>query len=285
MPDTPPCPSGSEQTPQDFIRPGHFSWILEQWKELVAAIRFLSILPIPGAVQLFQIDADETDAKIFSGSVYFPLVGVLLAVMLWLVVFLFGSHVSGLVLAALLVVALVVLTGGLHLDGLMDCCDGLFGGHSREHTLEIMRDSRVGSFGVLGGACILILKFALLASLDLRQLPFALLTILPVARWTMVLAMYAYPGARPSGLGMSFRQTVTRSRVICAFILTLIIAMLAGHIIVGLIILVCGALLTWVIGAYVTSTLGGLTGDTYGAITEIAEVVLLLLFTLLQFWF
>jgi adenosylcobinamide-GDP ribazoletransferase len=284
MSDTPPFWTNPEQTRRASWSPGRDARLLEQWKEFVAAIRFLSIIPIPGATQLFRTDANEADARVFSGSVYFPLVGLVLAVILWLVVLIFGSGVSGLVLAALLVVALVILTGGLHLDGLMDCCDGLFGGRNRKHKLEIMRDSRVGSFGVLGGTCILLLKFALLASLDRQQLPLALLTILPIARWNMVLAMYAYPGARASGLGTSFRQTVTRNRVICASILTLIIAVLAGHIVVGLIVLVCGALLTWAIGAYVTSVLGGLTGDTYGAITEISEVVLLLVLTLLHFW-
>lgn len=288
MSDIPPFQSEPERTFRNSKLSGRDAWLLEQWKELVAAIRFLSILPIPGATQLFRTDASEADGRIFSGSVYFSLVGLLLAVLLWLVALIFGSIVSGLVVAALLVVALIILTGGLHLDGLMDCCDGLFGGRSREEKLEIMRDSRVGSFGVLGGVSILLLKFALLASLDTHQLPLALLMILPLARWNMVLAMYAYPGARSGGLGMAFRQTVTRNRVIYASILTLvitlIIAVLAGHIILGLILFVCGALLTWIIGEYVTSALGGLTGDSYGALTEISEVVLLLLFVLLHVW-
>lgn len=273
-----------EQPQRNSIMPGRDGWLLEQWKEFVAALRFLTILPIPGADQLFRTDASESTDRIFLGSVYFPLVGLLLGLLLWLVVFIFGSVVAGLVLGALLTVVLIILTGGLHLDGLMDCCDGLFGGGSREQKLEIMRDSRVGSFGILGGVGLVLLKFALLASLDVHQLPFALLTILPITRWNMVLAMYAYPGARAGGLGIAFRQTVTRKRVIVASLLTLIIALLAGHIIVGLILLVCGALLTWIISEYITTLLGGLTGDTYGAIAEISEVVLLLLFILLHAW-
>jgi adenosylcobinamide-GDP ribazoletransferase len=280
MSETSPFRSGS----QNPLRPSRGSWLFEQCKELVAAIRFLSTLPVPGATQLFRTSATGGDEKIFLGSVYFPLVGLLLAAILWLIILVFGLHVSGLVLAALLVVALVILTGGLHLDGLMDCCDGLFGGKSRDDKLAIMRDSRVGSFGVLSGVCTLLLKFALLAGLDVQLLPLALLTILPIARWNMVLAMYAFPSARSNGLGAFFRQAVTRRRVICASLLTLIIALLAGHIVVGLILWVSGALITLVVGEWVTHVLGGLTGDTYGAITEISEVVLLLLFTLLHFW-
>lgn len=284
MSDTSPFQARSEYIPREPLRPSRYSWFFEQLKEFVAAIRFLSTLPLPGATQLFRMNATDGDEKIFSGSVYFPLVGLLLAAILWLVELVFGLHVSGLVLAALLVVVLVILTGGLHLDGLMDCCDGVFGGKNRADKLEIMQDSRVGSFGVLGGVCTLLLKFALLASLDVHLLPIALLTILPIARWNMVLAMYAFPGARSSGLGAYFRQTVTRKRVICASLLTLIIALLAGHIVVGLVLWISGALITLVVGEWVTHVLGGLTGDTYGAIAEISEVVLLFLFTLLHFW-
>src|SRR5579859_1066178 len=126
--------------------------LLNQYREFVAALRFLTVLPAPGSALLFE--SDET-APFVIGCEYFPLVGLLLAALLWLLVLLF-SRVPGLALTALLVVALVILTGGLHLDGLMDSCDGLFGGATRERKLEIMRDSRVGSFGVLGALGIIV---------------------------------------------------------------------------------------------------------------------------------
>lgn len=276
MPEIPPFLDARKRP-----EPDRSGWILDQYKELVAAMRFLSTLPIPGSAQLFRTDTG--DARLFLGSAYFPLVGLLLAALLYIFVWLIGSLVSSLVLAALLVVLLVLLTGGLHLDGLMDSCDGLFGGRSPESKLEIMRDSRVGSFGVLGGICILLLKFALLASLNLQLIPLALLTILPISRWTMVQAMYAFPSARAKGLGAAFRQTVTRDRLICAAVLTLIIVWFASHL-VGLMLWFCATLITWLIGRWISSALGGLTGDSYGTLAEVMEVMLLLLFTLLRFW-
>jgi adenosylcobinamide-GDP ribazoletransferase len=186
----------------------------EQYKELVSAVRFLTILPLPDGR---QPTADETVAPPFiMGSGYFPVVGLLLALLLWLLTFIFGAFVPALALAALVVVALVVLTGGLHLDGLMDSCDGLFGGTTRERKLEIMRDSRVGSFGVLGGACLLLLKFAFLASLGAHFLPASLLMALPSARWGMILAVRVFPSARAAGLGASFRSTAARNRLLLA---------------------------------------------------------------------
>ncbi len=248
-------------------------FFLSQYLELVAAVHFLSVLPMPGSIQLF--DKDETAPRLVVGSEYFPLVGLLLAFLLWLLVLILTPLVPQLALAALLVVALVILTGGLHLDGLMDSCDGLFGGSTRERKLEIMRDSHVGSFGVLGGACILLLKFALFASLRVNALPLALLLVLPSARWSMVLAVRVFPSARPTGLGAAFHQAVTTEQLLLAGIIALAIVLLAGQFI-GLIVWATVTIITLVLGFCITRIIGGLTGDNFGAIEEIAEVVALL---------
>ena len=199
--------------------------LLNQYREFVAALRFLSVLPAPGSTLLFE--SDETEPFLVIGCEYFPLVGLLLAALLWLLVLILTPLVPQLALAALLVVGLVLLTGGLHLDGLMDTCDGLLGGSTRERKLEIMRDSRVGSFGVLGGACILLLKFALLASVSIHALPLALLLALPSARWAMVLALRIFPSARPTGLGAAFHQVITTEGVLLAGIMAVAIVLLA----------------------------------------------------------
>src|SRR5579859_2949961 len=199
--------------------------LLNQYREFVAALRFLTVLPAPGSALLFE--SDET-APFVIGCEYFPLVGLLLAALLWLLVLLF-SRVPGLALTALLVVALVILTGGLHLDGLMDSCDGLFGGATRERKLEIMRDSRVGSFGVLGALCILLLKFALLASIPVSSLPLALLLALPLARWSMALALHVNPPARSTGLGAAYHHAITTRRMLITGLISLAIALIFGH--------------------------------------------------------
>src|SRR6266699_4901176 len=255
------------------------SEFLSQYMELVAAVRFLSVLPMPGRMQ--SLEKDETAPHLAVGSTYFPLVGLLLACLLWILVLLLTPLVPQLVLAALLVVALVILTGGLHLDGLMDSCDGLFGGSTRERKLEIMRDSRVGSFGVLGGACILLLKFALFASVSVHVLPLALLVVLPSARWTMVLALRVFPSARSTGLGAAFQQAVTTERFLLTGIVSLAIALVAGQLI-GLIVWVTVSVTTLVLGLWITRSIGGLTGDSYGAIAEVEEVVALLVLVLVR---
>jgi adenosylcobinamide-GDP ribazoletransferase len=196
-------------------------------------------------------------------------------------VLVFTPLVPQLALAGLLVVALVLLTGGLHVDGLMDTCDGLFGGATRERKLEIMRDSRVGSFGVLAGACVLLLKFAFFASLREHSLPLALLVILPSARWAMVLALCIFPSARSTGLGAAFHQAVTTERLVLASIVALTIVLIAGQWI-GLIVWATTSATTLMLGFWITRNLGGLTGDSYGAIEEVVEVVALLVLVIVR---
>ncbi len=255
------------------------SAFLSQYMEFAAAVRFLSLLPVPGSTQLFN--KDEVAPRLVVGCEYFPLVGLLLALLLWLLVLILTPLVPQLVLAALLVAALVILTGGLHLDGLMDSCDGLFGGSTRERKLEIMRDSQIGSFGALGAMCILLLKFALFASGSARFLPLALLITLPSARWAMVLALRVFPSARPSGLGAAFHQAVTTKRLLLAGIVALAIVLIAGQFL-GLIVWMTVSVTSLILGLWITRSIGGLTGDSYGAIEEVAEGVALLLLVMLR---
>jgi adenosylcobinamide-GDP ribazoletransferase len=244
----------------------------DQYREFVAALRFLSTLMLPGTAHLF--DKDEIGERVIIGSAYFPVIGLLFALLLWLLILILSPVASPLVLAALVLIVEVILTGGLHLDGLMDSCDGLFGGKTRERKLEIMRDSRVGSFGVLGGVGLLILKFACFASLSVHALPFVLLMVLPTARWCMVLALHVFPSARTTGLGPLFRQAVTVQHLLIAGSIALLIAIIGGRLMgIGLWIIAAG--ITFALGTWITRQLGGLTGDSYGAIEEVVEVTTL----------
>jgi adenosylcobinamide-GDP ribazoletransferase len=242
-------------------------------------MRFLTVFPLPGSTQVF--DKKETAPSLLIGCEYFPLVGLLLALLLWLFVLILAPLVPQLVFASLLVVALVILTGGLHLDGLMDSCDGLFGGGTRAHKLEIMRDSRVGSFGVLGATCFLLLKFTLFGSIASHSLPFVLLIALPSARWAMVLMLRIFPAARPSGLGAAFHQAVTTERMLVAGIVALAIMLIAGQLI-GLLVWIAVTVAALLMGFWIYKSIGGLTGDSYGAIEEVAEVVALLVLVMIR---
>jgi adenosylcobinamide-GDP ribazoletransferase len=162
----------------------------------------------------------------------------------------------------------------------MDTCDGLIGGHNAQQRLNIMRDSHVGSYGVLGGVCVVLLKVGALGAVPNSARVLALLLTPMLGRWSLVLAAALFPPARPSGLGAAFRAGITPPRLAVAAVTCVLAAWALGGV-VGPFALVASCLATWLLGRAITAMIPGLTGDTYGAIAEVTEVVTLFLLALL----
>ena len=185
--------------------------------------------------------------------------------------------------AAFLVAALVIITRALHLDGLMDICDGVFGGFTPERRLEIMKDSRVGAFGVAGGVTVLLLKYAALVSLLTILEPgkeWALLLFPAISRWTMVVLLGAFPYVRSQGLGSPFHGSGIKVSTSVAGLSMLAAALLLGGF-AGLGLLLGATAVAWLMGWGLAKSLGGLTGDAYGAANEIIEMTVIIIATAL----
>lgn len=202
---------------------------------------------------------------------YFPLVGLAIGLVLAGLNYALSLVLPASAVNALLIVAMAVLSGVLHLDGVVDTCDGLAGHGTNEQRLERMRDSRAGGFGVIGVALLLLVKYAALNSVPQGTMTFTLLLAPAVSRWAMVYAVFAFPYARPSGLGSAFKQATGWRQLLMA---TVIAAAVAAWLFMfkGLAVLLIVWILTLAIGLYLKRKLGGLTGDTYGAINEVIEV-------------
>jgi adenosylcobinamide-GDP ribazoletransferase len=219
--------------------------------------------------------------EIGRSSLFFPMVGGIVGG--WLVGVYYLSAAlwkEPMLLTACTLVGWITITGGLHLEGLMDSCDGLFCGKPREDMLRIMKDSRVGAFGVIGLVCLTALKVGGLGALPPTDAWKALLTAPVLGRWSMTYAVTAYPYARPEGgMGAAFAE---HSDWRCLLGASLIALALTGGI-WGLrsLILIPGAFgVTWLVAGWMSKQLGGLTGDTYGALCELTETTVLLLCSL-----
>lgn len=233
----------------------------------LTALEFLTILRLrrPREADLSQLARSQAA---------FPLVGLLLGLMLVGLDEGLSEAMPGPAVAALLVVALVVATGGLHLDGLADTCDGLFGGYTPEERLVIMRDSRVGSYGVLAVTSALLLKWAAFLSLASPVRRAVLLLAPALGRWAMVAAVASFPYARPEGLGKDMRQVAWPYPALAGVVaLAASVAFFAGW---GLALFGFASVLSWLVAWYVRGKIGGITGDVYGAIGEVVEVAVLL---------
>jgi adenosylcobinamide-GDP ribazoletransferase len=186
------------------------------------------------------------------------------------------------VVNALVLVMLVLLTRGLHQDGLADTLDGLAGGRTPAERLSIMRDPRIGALGATGLFLSLILRYAGLMALppDLR-LP-ALLCMPAMGRWAMVTLAWSSPYARTEGgLAAPFLTHLSwRHVAISTVVLTTALVGGVGGVGTGLILL-GGTLILLICGWACRRWFGGITGDTLGAANEVIEILFLLFIPLL----
>jgi adenosylcobinamide-GDP ribazoletransferase len=241
-------------------------------KLFLATLAFMSRIPVPERwMQGLAVD------QYVRGIVTFPMVGVVLGALSGLVFILLDGW-CGIPLAALFaVLALALLTGGFHLDGLADTCDGVFSARTRDRMLAIMRDSRLGTHGGLALLVVVLAKVLVIAELALREMP--VLTVLMVAcaagRGVSVLLMYGHRYAREEGLGNLFIGKITLTQTLVTLGITaLLAAMLLG--LTGLLALGITLIAIYLIGLMLKRTLGGQTGDTLGAAIELGEVIFML---------
>lgn len=234
-------------------------------RTLRVALGMLTTLPFPAP-------ADWKPGESGRAAAWFPLVGLGIGGLTWLgwtlVLRLFPAPVAGVLTLGIW----VALSGGLHLDGLADCCDGLFASATPARRLEIMKDPRLGAFGVTGLVVVLILKAAALATLPGPQ-GMGIILAAALGRWC-ILPAGLLPPAHPAGLGADFVAGLQRRSLLWAGILPLACALLLGFR--GMLATLAGLVVTGLILAFAKSKIGGVTGDVFGCIVEIVEVVVLL---------
>lgn len=241
------------------------------------AFQFLTIIPWPRS----EVRQPE---DLGASMAWYPIVGAALGGLL-MGVHLVGSAIfPDAVLRPMLVVLLVILSGGLHLDGFADVCDGFYAGRTKTDALRIMKDPHLGTMAVIGIVNVLIMKVVLLSYLPAAILASALLIFPAIGRGGMVWGMWMAPYARPEGgTGETFFRTLAGRHVWTATLLLSVWGLLcAGW--PAVIVLLCAAAATKVFVGYCGRRISGMTGDTLGALNELLELLTLMLYYPLSCW-
>jgi adenosylcobinamide-GDP ribazoletransferase len=229
------------------------------------ALMFLTRLPCPRWVE-------HTPDALAKSTPYFPVVGLLVGG-LGALVYRLAALVYAPVFAVICGIgATAIVTGAFHEDAFADVCDG-FGGWTPERRLEIMRDSRVGSYGVVGLVLLIGAKIALLSGMSVSRATLAFLAAHTIARWSTLVLIARYPYVTDSAsLAKPFASAVTPPRFLFATLPALLIGLLCGPIpaigMFGATLLLCAGA-----GLFFRKWVGGISGDCLGAVSQIAELL------------
>lgn len=245
--------------------------LTRQFHIFLNALMFYTRIPVP---KWMKHDEDMLN----QATVYFPVIGWIVGAISSLVFYLF-SLVLPLPIAILLsLVASILTTGGFHEDGLADVCDGFGGGWTKQKILDIMKDSRLGTFGLLGLGLVLVLKVSSLFYIGKDYQIYALMLVHPLSRYAALSMIFTHEYVREDALSKA--KPIGRKIGIEAFIVASIFALIPMCIVVYITqdwkiigVLIPTFLMRAYLARYFTKWLGGYTGDCLGSIQQLTEVI------------
>ena len=234
------------------------------WNDFVTSIRFLTAIPFPQT-------KESEPRSLATATIFFPLVGLLVASVSLAVAFVlerwFPPNLSNLALVLLP----VLLTGGFHMDGFADFCDGFFGGTNKTEVLRIMKDPKIGTWGAAGLVFLIFGKFELLKILPDRPLFFLMAGA--CSRWAQVALSFFLPYAgEGGGLGETVASKVKPREFIGAtlFVLPFLFSVNRCLVVLGF------AVALFLLAIFFKRKVGGVTGDLLGAASELSEIFIYL---------
>jgi adenosylcobinamide-GDP ribazoletransferase len=245
---------------------------MNEIKVFFTAIMFYTRIPVPK----FTGYSEENLNK---ATRYFPLVGIIVGAITALLFYLLQFILPKELAVLLSMAASIFITGAFHEDGFADFCDGFGGGYTKEKILEIMKDSRIGTYGTIGLIMMLAIKFLSLTNIETAQIPIVLISAHAFSRVFPILMIYTSSYSRMDATSKT-KPIGKKSNL-----LSLIIAVLFGigllffiHWIAVLIIIIFCNIVFLIFRNYVIRKLGGYTGDVLGAIQQISEICFYLMY-------
>lgn len=243
-------------------------------KDFIIALQFLTRFTINS--KKFELSKED----LANSTVCFPIIGLVIGSFLILINFVLSLFLPVLVVDSFIIISLIFITRGLHLDGYADTIDGFASGRNKKEILDIMSDSRVGAIGVIGVFCLLIIKFSLIHEISIEVKNIALILMCVLGRWAIVMAAASSDYAKDNnGLGKPFTDYVGTKEFVFATIITVLIGWglfswgplyYKGIILILMVYLVNLSLIK-----FVKEKIDGVTGDILGALCEVTEVLVL----------
>lgn len=234
---------------------------------LILMIQFFTTIPIKTRINVKEEDFPK-------GLPYFPLVGLIIGLFNYSIFYVFTFINIEFLSIVFWILANIIITGGLHLDGLADTCDGLLSSRDKKKMLEIMKDSRIGTNGVLAIIMDLLIRLGLMISLPVNLRPLAMISSVVLGKTIMLVLIYTTPYGRKNGIGGLFYKGISKISVAfgSAIGVIIIIAIHSLKIIPALVLCIVSMAFY---RRFVINKIDGITGDTLGAANELTEILFL----------
>jgi adenosylcobinamide-GDP ribazoletransferase len=235
-------------------------------EDFLVAIQFLARLPVPRVS--FDPDSLARAAK------FFPVVGLIIGLGASVLQRITAPHLSHPLVALLVLTFLILITSGLHEDGLADTADGFGGGWNREQVLTILRDSRIGSFGALALVVSVLARFLLLSTLPVNRFTAFIVSAHVLCRWTTLpLSYFLAPAREGDGQGARIAQKISLASLLLGTLLSFAIVFYFMRIEFWIPVFVT-LVITALSGLYYSRRIGGVTGDCFGATNQLTEIAI-----------
>jgi adenosylcobinamide-GDP ribazoletransferase len=233
----------------------------------LASFVFFSRIPFISVKQLSEIHFNKAIR-------YLPWVGFVVS-FIGAAIMYYASYILPQSVAVILGISItLLLTGAFHEDGFADTCDGFGGGYSKPHILEIMKDSHIGTYGVIGLIMILLIKFAALSEMPRFFMAVFFITGNTLSRYVLISVMYNYSYARDES---SSKVKIVLGEINIADFVISFIPVIPAFLITGdlvtLLFVIPVWFTKWIMAKYFKSKIGGYTGDSLGAIQQVCEVI------------
>ncbi len=239
---------------------------------LLVAIQFLTRLPVPK-------DLNPDKEEFGNCAPWFPVVGLIVGgLMAIAALFLFTFSLAPGIIAIIVVLFGILLTGAFHEDGLADTADGIGGGWTKDDILRIMRDSRIGSYGAIAVVALFALRLGALWGMNPDAWPAALIMAHVLGRWSILPLMKTQPYARADqpGLGKPIVERISSNGLLAGTLFTAFLCLLLGGW-VGMKCMIAVVVIMFLAGRFFRKRIDGMTGDCLGAVNVVCEIAVLII--------
>ncbi|MCY6372181.1 adenosylcobinamide-GDP ribazoletransferase [Clostridium ganghwense] len=240
-------------------------------KSFLLMLQFMTRIPIN-----INLPCEQEDFR--RGTIFLPLVGAVIGLIQWLIYFVLIQRLPMTITAVFVVLTGVLLTGALHVDGLGDSCDGFFAFKGKDRIIEIMKDSRIGTYACIAVVFDILIKITSLSCINDTRTALIIIAVPIIGRASLVTISFIGNTAKKTGSGNLFIGNVGKIEISAALIIAAALVFLLVGIEKGSILIAASLILTFLFNKFCRSKIDGITGDNLGANNELNEILVLVLF-------